>query len=532
MKYETNKKVVFNDDARQRLLEGVNILADAVKVTLGPKGKNVVIEHPDRAPTVTKDGVSVARAINLKDKFLNLGAQMVKEVASRTNDVAGDGTTTATTLAQAIYAEGLKMLASGYSSTDIKTGIDQAAEEIVSYLKELADPVEDTDKIAQVATISANGDSDIGALIAQAVEKVGREGVVTVEEAKGFTTTLDVVEGMQVDRGYVSPYFATNSDKMTAELKNPYIFLTTKKLTSLKDVVSVLENVVQEKRPVLFIGEEIEGEALQGLVVNKMKGVLEVCAINAPGFGAGKLDLMSDLATLTGATVVSDATGVSFSEVSTEHLGTAKKVVCSRTSTIIVGDSTRTKEVSDKVEELRRRVKDFTISDQERDFVRDRIAKLNGGVAVMRVGGATELEVKEKKDRVEDALNATRAAIEEGIVPGGGVALVRAAASLSESTKGVTGRSIGRNIVKRACQAPLSQIVTNAGGEPVIVAAKIRDMNGSQGYDASNDSFGDMIEAGIIDPVKVTRCALENAASGAGLMLTVDASIVEDFDVD
>ena len=293
-------------------------------------------------------------------------------------------------------------------------------------------------------------------MIAQAVEKVGREGVVTVEEAKGFTTTLDVVEGMQVDRGYVSPYFATNSDKMTAELKNPYIFLTTKKLTSLKDVVSVLENVVQEKRPVLFIGEEIEGEALQGLVVNKMKGVLEVCAINAPGFGAGKLDLMSDLATLTGATVVSDATGVSFSEVSTEHLGTAKKVVCSRTSTIIVGDSTRTKEVSDKVEELRRRVKDFTISDQERDFVRDRIAKLNGGVAVMRVGGATELEVKEKKDRVEDALNATRAAIEEGIVPGGGVALVRAAASLSESTKGVTGRSIGRNIVKRACQAPVS----------------------------------------------------------------------------
>jgi len=530
MKFETDKKVAFNDDARQRLLEGVNILADAVKVTLGPKGKNVVIEHPDRPPTVTKDGVSVARAINLKERFLNLGAQMVKEVASRTNDVAGDGTTTATVLSQAIYAEGLRMLGNGYSSTDIKAGIDEAVSEIVDYLKGLSDPVEDIDKIQQVATISANGDVEIGALIAKAVDRVGREGVVTVEEAKGFDTTLDVVEGMQVDRGYVSPYFATNSDKMTAELKNPYIFLTTRKLTALADIVTVLEKVVQEKRPILFVAEEIEGEALQGLVVNKMKGVLEVCAINSPGFGAGKLDLMSDLATLTGAQIISDATGISFSDVTTEHLGQAKKVVCSRTSTILVGNNDRTEEVAEKVKDLRSRVEDFTISDQERDFVRDRIAKLNGGVAVLRVGGATELEVKEKKDRVDDALNATRAAIEEGIVPGGGVALVRAASSLSDASEGVTGRSIGRNIVRRACQAPLSQIVRNAGGEPVIVMAKIQEKDGSQGYDASNDTFGDMIEAGIIDPVKVTRCALENAASVSGLMLTVDASIVEDAD--
>jgi chaperonin GroEL len=532
MQFQTNKCVLFDEDARQKLLEGVNILADAVKVTLGPKGKNVVIEHPDRPPTVTKDGVSVARAINLKERFLNLGAQMVKEVASRTNDVAGDGTTTATVLAQTIYAEGLRMLASGYPATDIKIGIDSAVKEITQSLKEMATPVEDNDMIAQVGTISANGAEDIGQMIAHALDVVGRDGVVTVEEAKGFDTTVEIVEGMQVDRGYVSPYFVTNSEKMTVELKNPYIFITTRKLTSLSDIVSVLEAIIQQNKPVLFIAEDIEGDALQGLVVNKMKGIVEVCAITSPGFGSGRVEMIDDIATLTGATVISDATSLNFSDVKLEHLGTAKKVICSRTRTIIVGGSKKAKEVKDRIKDLRKRIKDSAISEQERDFVKTRISKLGGGVAILRVGGSTELEVKERKDRVEDALNATRAAIEEGIVPGGGVALIRAASHLTNQAGEIDGYAIGRSIIKRACSAPLSQIVSNAGGEPVIIVAKIAELEGNQGYDAANDEFGDMIIAGIIDPVKVTRCALENAASVAGLMLTVDASIVEDTNED
>jgi chaperonin GroEL len=530
MQFQTNKSVLFDEDARQKLLEGVNILADAVKVTLGPKGKNVVIEHLDRAPTVTKDGVSVARAINLKERFLNLGAQMVKEVASRTNDVAGDGTTTATVLAQTIYTEGLRMLASGYPATDIKVGIDSAVEEITRSLKEMATPVSGNDMIAQVGTISSNGAEDIGQMIAHALDQVGRDGVVTVEEAKGFDTTVEIVEGMQIDRGYVSPYFVTNGEKMTAELKNPYVFITTRKLTSLSDIVTVLEGIVQQSRPVLFIAEAVEGDALQGLVVNKMKGVVEACAITSPGFGAGRLEMIDDIATLTGATVISDASGIAFNEVSLEHLGNAKKIICSRTRTIIVGGAEKAKEIKGRIKELRKRMNDMSLSEQERSFVRARISKLGGGVAVLRVGGSTELEVKERKDRVEDALNATRAAIEEGIVPGGGVALVRAAANLQIKSDEIDGAAIGRSIIKRACQAPLSQIVRNAGGEPVIVMAKVADLEGNEGYDAANDEFGDMIEAGIIDPVKVTRCALENAASVAGLMLTVDASIVEDTD--
>jgi len=530
MHFQTNKSVLFDEDARQKLLEGVNILADAVKVTLGPKGKNVVIEHLDRAPSVTKDGVSVARAINLKERFHNLGAQMVKEVASRTNDVAGDGTTTATVLSQAIYAEGLRMLASGYPATDIKVGIDSAVEEIIVYLKEMATPVADNDMIAQVGTISANGAEDIGKMISHALDQVGREGVVTVEEAKGFDTTVEIVEGMQVDRGYVSPYFVTNGEKMTAELKNPYVLITNRKITTLSDIVTVLEAVLQQGKPLLVIAEEVEGDGLQGLVVNKMKGNLDVCAITSPGFGAGRIELTDDIATLTGATVVSEANDLKLSDVKIDHLGTAKKVICSRTRTIIVGGAEKAKEVKDRIKDLRSRIRDVSISDQERDFVQQRISKLGGGVAVLRVGGSTELEVKERKDRVDDALNATRAAIEEGIVPGGGVALVRAAAQLQAKTDEIDGAAIGRSIIKRACQAPLAQIVRNAGGEPVIVMAKVADLEGNEGYDAANDEFGDMIEAGIIDPVKVTRCALENAASVAGLMLTVDASIVEDTD--
>jgi chaperonin GroEL len=529
MQFNTNKSVIFNDDARQKLLEGVDILANAVKVTLGPKGKNVVIEHADRPPTVTKDGVTVARAINLKDRFHNLGAQMVKEVASRTNDVAGDGTTTATVLSQAIYAEGLRMLASGYPATDIKVGIDGAVAEITQSLKKMAVSVEDSDMIAQVGTISANGDSAIGKMIAHALDQVGRDGVVTVEEAKGFDTTVEIVEGMQVDRGFVSPYFVSNSEKMVAELKNPYVLITTNKLSAMKDVVGVLEAIIQQSRPILLITDELSGDALQGLVVNKMKGVVEVCAISAPGFGAGRVEMLDDIAALTGATVISEANGVNFTDVKLEHLGTAKKIICSRSRTIIVGSDDKAREVKKRITGLQRRLEDVTLSDQERDFVKTRMSKLGGGVAVLRVGGATELEVKERKDRVDDALNATRAAIEEGIVPGGGVALVRAAALLKSKKADINGIAIGRNIVKRACLAPLSQIVKNAGGEPIIVTTKVESLKGTEGYDAANDLYGDMIEAGIIDPVKVTRCALENAASVAGLMLTVDASIVEDI---
>ena len=421
------------------------------------------------------------------------------------------------------------MLSSGYQATDIKVGIDSAVEEITRSLKEMATPVSDNDMIAQVGTISSNGAEDIGQMIAHALDQVGREGVVTVEEAKGFDTTVEIVEGMQIDRGYVSPYFVTNGEKMTAELTNPYILITSRKLTTLSDIITVLEGVIQQGKPLLIIAEEVEGDGLQGLVVNKMKGIVEVCAITSPGFGSGRIELIDDIATLTGATVISDANDLKFSDVKLEHLGTAKKAICSRTRTVIVGGAARAKEVKSRIRDLRKRAEDVTISDQERDFVNQRISKLGGGVAVLRVGGSTELEVKERKDRVDDALNATRAAIEEGIVPGGGVALVRAAAKLQTQSDDIDGAVIGRSIIKRACQAPLAQIVRNAGGEPVIVMAKVAELEGNEGYDAANDEFGDMIEAGIIDPVKVTRCALENAASVAGLMLTVDASIVEDI---
>ena len=421
------------------------------------------------------------------------------------------------------------MLGNGYPATDIKVGIDSAVEEIIVYLKEMATPVSDNDMIAQVGTISSNGAEDIGQMIAHALDQVGREGVVTVEEAKGFDTTVEIVEGMQIDRGYVSPYFVTNGEKMTAELTNPYILITSRKLTTLSDIITVLEGVIQQGKPLLIIAEEVEGDGLQGLVVNKMKGIVEVCAITSPGFGSGRIELIDDIATLTGATVISDANDLKFSDVKLEHLGTAKKAICSRTRTVIVGGAARAKEVKSRIRDLRKRAEDVTISDQERDFVNQRISKLGGGVAVLRVGGSTELEVKERKDRVDDALNATRAAIEEGIVPGGGVALVRAAAKLQTQSDDIDGAVIGRSIIKRACQAPLAQIVRNAGGEPVIVMAKVAELEGNEGYDAANDEFGDMIEAGIIDPVKVTRCALENAASVAGLMLTVDASIVEDI---
>tara|TARA_Y100000592_G_scaffold24196_1_gene37786 strand:- start:942 stop:2549 length:1608 start_codon:yes stop_codon:yes gene_type:complete len=527
------KKIQFDTQARLELLEGVNLLADAVKVTLGPKGKNVVIETHDGAPLVTKDGVTVARAINIKDRFKNLGVQMVKEVAARTNDVAGDGTTTATTLAQAIFLNGHQMICSGYQPTEIKAGIETAVASVVEKLQEHATPVKDTKMISQVATISANGDSKIGNLIAEAVDTVGTDGVITVEEAKGFDTTLDVVDGMQIDRGYSSPYFVNNPDKLSCEFKDALVLVTTKKIGALNDILPLLEKIASASKPLVIIADEIEGEALQALVLNRMKGHLNVCAVNAPFFGAAKIDVLGDIAVMTGAKLIGDSTGSDLKTASIDDLGDAKRIVITRTTTTIVGDSSKNQFVQDRLESLKQYSQTLNLDDAEKDFVKMRIARLAGGVAVIRVGGATELEVKERKDRVDDALNATRAAIEEGIVPGGGVALVRASKALGEVSAGLgDGARVGIEIIKKACEAPIRQISLNAGSEPVIVIQKINEMTSDEGYDAATDTYGNMIGAGIIDPVKVTRCALENAASVASLMLTVNASIVLDEDND
>jgi len=523
------KKIQFDAAARIELLAGVNLLADAVKVTLGPKGKNVVIESRDGAPLVTKDGVTVARSINIKDRFKNLGVQMVKEVAARTNDVAGDGTTTATTLAQAIFLNGHQMINSGYQPTEIKVGIDAAVTRVVENLKQHSTPVKDTNMIAQVATISSNGDSKIGNLIAEAVDTVGTDGVITVEEAKGFDTTLDVVDGMQIDRGYSSPYFVNNPDKLSCEFKDAFVLVTSKKIGILNDILPLLEKIASASKPLVIIADEIEGEALQALVLNRMKGNLNVCAVNAPFFGAAKIDVLGDIATMTGATLVGDSTGTDLKTVSVDDLGEAKRIVITRTTTTIVGDTKKTQAIQGRLESLREYSKTLNLDDTEKDFVKMRIARLAGGVAVIRVGGATELEVKERKDRVDDALNATRAAIEEGIVPGGGVALVRASKALEVLSQDHSdGARVGIEIIKKACEAPIRQISLNAGSEPVIVIQKINEMTPDDGYDAATDVYGNMIEAGIIDPVKVTRCALENAASVSSLMLTVNASIVLD----
>ena len=520
------KIVNFGADARERMLQGVDILANAVKVTLGPKGRNVVIEKSFGAPRTTKDGVTVAKEIELEDKFMNMGAQLIREVASKTNDEAGDGTTTATVLAQAIVREGMKAVASGRNPMDLRRGIDKAVVAIVDDLKKRAKKVGGSEEIAQVGTISANGDTDIGKFLADAMAKVGNEGVITVEEAKSLETELEVVEGMQFDRGYLSPYFITNADKMEATLEDPLILLFEKKLSSLQPMLPVLEAVVQSQRPLLIIAEDVEGEALATLVVNKLRGGLKVAAVKAPGFGDRRKAMLEDLAILTGGQVISEDLGIKLENVSLDMLGKAKKVVVKKDDTTVVDGTGAKKDIEARVGQIRKQIEDTT-SDYDREKLQERLAKLAGGVAVIKVGGATEVEVKERKDRVDDALNATRAAVEEGIVPGGGTALLRAALKLS--IKGDNDdQNVGIAIVKKALEAPIRQIAENAGVEGSIVVGKIRENKDDNfGFNAQTEEYVDMVKTGIIDPVKVVRTALQDAASVAGLIITTEASIAE-----
>ena len=520
------KIVNFGADARERMLQGVDILANAVKVTLGPKGRNVVIEKSFGAPRTTKDGVTVAKEIELEDKFMNMGAQLIREVASKTNDEAGDGTTTATVLAQAIVREGMKAVASGRNPMDLRRGIDKAVVAIVEDLKKRAKKVGGSEEIAQVGTISANGDTDIGKFLADAMAKVGNEGVITVEEAKSLETELEVVEGMQFDRGYLSPYFITNADKMEATLEDPLILLFEKKLSSLQPMLPVLEAVVQSQRPLLIIAEDVEGEALATLVVNKLRGGLKVAAVKAPGFGDRRKAMLEDLAILTGGQVISEDLGIKLENVSLDMLGKAKKVVVKKDDTTVVDGTGAKKDIEARVGQIRKQIEDTT-SDYDREKLQERLAKLAGGVAVIKVGGATEVEVKERKDRVDDALNATRAAVEEGIVPGGGTALLRAAFKLS--IKGDNDdQNVGITIVKKALEAPIRQIVENAGVEGSIVVGKLRESKDDNfGFNAQTEEYVDLVKAGIIDPVKVVRTALQDAASVAGLIITTEASIAE-----
>lgn len=520
------KDVKFSSDARSRMIEGVNVLANAVKVTLGPKGRNVVIDKSFGAPTITKDGVSVAKEIELEDKFENMGAQLVREVASKTNDVAGDGTTTATVLAQAILQEGLKSVAAGMNPMDLKRGIDKGVRAVVDKIHEISTPANDSKAIAQVGSISANSDQTIGDLIAQAMEKVGKEGVITVEEGSGFEDTLEVVEGMQFDRGYISPYFANKPDTLTAELDNPLILLVDKKISNIRELIPLLENVMKQSRPLLIIAEDVENEALATLVVNNMRGGLKVCAVKAPGFGDRRKAMLQDIAILTGATVVSEELGMTLETVDLSVLGTAKKVTVGKENTVIVDGAGEKSTIDDRVTSLRRQVEEST-SDYDKEKLQERIAKLAGGVAVIKVGAATETEMKEKKDRVDDALHATRAAVEEGVVAGGGVALVRALSAL-DAVKGDNDDQVaGINILRRAMEAPLRQIVTNAGDEASVVINQVKSGEGNYGYNAATGEYGDMLEMGILDPAKVTRSALEHAASVAGLMLTTEAMITD-----
>jgi chaperonin GroEL len=520
------KVVNFGADARERMLAGVDILANAVKVTLGPKGRNVVIEKSFGAPRTTKDGVTVAKEIELEDKFMNMGAQLIREVASKTNDEAGDGTTTATVLAQAIVREGMKAVASGRNPMDLRRGIDKAVAAIVEDLKKRAKKVGGSEEIAQVGTISANGDTDIGKFLADAMAKVGNDGVITVEEAKSLETELDVVEGMMFDRGYLSPYFITNADKMEATLEDPVILLFEKKLSSLQPMLPVLEAVVQSQRPLLIIAEDVEGEALATLVVNKLRGGLKVAAVKAPGFGDRRKAMLEDIAILTGGQVISEDLGIKLENVSLDMLGKAKKVVVKKDDTTIVDGTGAKKDIEARIGQIKKQIEDTT-SDYDREKLQERLAKLAGGVAVIKVGGATEVEVKERKDRVDDALNATRAAVEEGIVPGGGVALLRAAFKLS--IKGDNeDQNVGIAIVRKALEAPIRQIVENAGVEGSIVVGKLRDSKDeTYGFNAQTEEYVDMLKAGIIDPVKVVRTALQDAASVAGLIITTEASIAE-----
>ena len=520
------KHVRFSSDARDRMMRGVETLANAVKVTLGPKGRNVIIEKSFGAPRTTKDGVTVAKEIELEDKFENMGAQMLREVASKTNDVAGDGTTTATVLAHAIVKEGLKSVAAGMNPMDLKRGIDKAVAEVVAHIQKSAKKVKNSEEIAQVGTISANGEKAVGQMIAEAMQKVGNEGVITVEEAKSLETELDVVEGMQFDRGYISPYFITNAEKMVCELDDPYILIHEKKLSNLQALLPVLEAVVQSGRPLLIIAEDVEGEALATLVVNKLRGGLKVAAVKAPGFGDRRKAMLEDIAILSGGQVISEDIGIKLENVTPQMLGRAKRVSITKDNTTIVDGAGKKKEIEARVAQIRKQIEETT-SDYDREKLQERLAKLAGGVAVIKVGGATEVEVKEKKDRVDDALNATRAAVEEGIVPGGGVALLRAA--LAITVKGDNeDQDVGINIVRRALQAPVRQIAENAGIEGSVVVGKILESKkASFGYDAQNDAYVDMVEAGIVDPAKVVRTALQDAASIAGLMITTEAGIAE-----
>ncbi|WP_042702032.1 chaperonin GroEL [Azospirillum sp. B506] len=521
------KDVKFGPTAREKLLRGVDILADAVKVTLGPKGRNVVIEKSFGAPRITKDGVSVAKEIELADKFENMGAQMVREVASKTNDLAGDGTTTATVLAQAIVREGVTKVAAGLNPMDLKRGIDLAVATVVADIQARAKKVTTNDEIAQVGTISANGEAEIGKMIAQAMEKVGNEGVITVEEAKSLDTELDVVEGMQFDRGYLSPYFVTNADKMVADLENPYILLHEKKLSGLQPLLPVLEAVVQSSRPLLIIAEDIEGEALATLVVNKLRGGLKIAAVKAPGFGDRRKAMLEDMAILTGGQVISEDLGIKLENVTLDMLGTAKKVVISKETTTIVDGAGDKADIEARCGQIRAQVEETT-SDYDREKLQERLAKLAGGVAVIRVGGATEVEVKERKDRVDDAMHATRAAVEEGVVAGGGTALLYASKALESLTPANDEQRVGIDIIRRALQAPVRQIAYNAGTDGSIVVGKLLDQADTNfGYDAQKGEFTDLVAAGIIDPVKVVRTALQDAASIAGLLITTEAMIAE-----
>jgi chaperonin GroEL len=521
------KDVRFGADAREKMLRGVDILADAVKVTLGPKGRNVVIEKSFGAPRTTKDGVTVAKEIELADKFENMGAQMVREVASKTNDAAGDGTTTATVLAQAIVREGQKAVAAGMNPMDLKRGIEKAVETVVADLKKRSKKVKSNDEIGQVGTISANGDASVGKMIAEAMAKVGNEGVITVEEAKSLDTELDVVEGMQFDRGYISPYFITNADKMVAELEEPYILIHEKKLSSLKDLLPILESIVQGGRPLLIIAEEVEGEALATLVVNKLRGGLKVAAVKAPGFGDRRKAMLEDIAIVTGGQVISEDLGIKLENVKLNMLGTAKKVRIDKDNTTIIDGSGKKADIQARVSQIKAQIEETT-SDYDKEKLQERLAKLAGGVAVIRVGGATEIEVKEKKDRVDDALNATKAAVEEGIVPGGGTALLYATKALGGLTGDNDDQTQGIAIVRKAIQSPIRQIVENSGTESSMIVGKLLEQkSATYGWDAQGEKFADFIDAGIVDPTKVVRVALQNAASVASLLITTEAMVAD-----
>ncbi|MFT7537436.1 MAG: chaperonin GroEL, partial [Hyphomicrobiaceae bacterium] len=520
------KEVRFGDDSRHRMAAGVNILANAVKVTLGPKGRNVVLEKSFGAPTVTKDGVSVAKAIELKDKFENMGAQMVKEVASQTSDIAGDGTTTATVLAQAIMREGLKSVAAGMNPMDLKRGIDQAVRAAVEALKEMSIPTADNKAIAQVGAISANSDPNIGDIIAEAMDKVGKEGVITVEEGTTLDNELEVVEGMQFDRGYVSPYFVTNQDNMTAELEEPYILIHDKKVSNIRELLPVLEGVAKSGKSLVIISENVEGEALATLVVNTIRGIVKVAAVKAPGFGDRRKAMLEDMAILTGGSVISEETGMSLEKTTLEDLGTAKRVVISKENTTIIDGAGKSEDIKARVKQIRAQIEE-TSSDYDREKLQERVAKLAGGVAIIKVGAATEVEMKEKKARVEDALHATRAAVEEGVVPGGGVALIRSLKALEKLKGDNHDQARGIDIARRAIEEPLRQIVANCGLESSVVLNKVRNGKGNYGFNAATEEYGDMIAMGILDPTKVVRTALQNAASVASLLITTEAMIAE-----